>query len=193
MGLQEYLGIGSIVATILVGVVSWIVSANLTKKSLLQKKLSYEIRMFSIVSNQFLNKSNELEIYYKKELLPEPTLLAIDIINSGKSSIENPPIVVDAKGTTYIIPGYIEDVPPGYEDLWSLDRKDAETCSINLEHINPGQVVKARFFLDEFPKEVPVFKCPMKDVEIKEVNTEIKKVLLESAVSVVGGFLRNKL
>lgn len=183
MDLAEYLGLGAIIATVLVGIVSWILSAYLTKKTLKRKKINYEIKMFPIISKDFSSKSSDLKIYFKEELLPEPTLLAIDIINSGNVAIEVPPIEIEALGATYIIPGYIEDIPPGYEDIWKLEKTDAESCAIHLEHINPGQVVKARFFLDEFPKNPPVFKCPMKDLEIIEVDTEIKKVFLESLIS----------
>lgn len=183
MNLSEYLGLGSIIATVLVGIISWIISAYLTKKTLNKKKLNYEIKMFPIISKDFFSKSSDLKIYFKEELLPEPTLLAVDIINSGNVAIESPPIEIETMGATYIIPGYIEEIPPGYEDIWELERTDAESCSIHLEHINPGQVVKARFFLDELPKNPPVFKCPMKDLELKEVDTEIKTVFLESLMA----------
>jgi hypothetical protein len=183
LNLSEYLGLGSIIATVLVGIISWILSAYLTKKTLKRKKINYEIKMFPIISKDFFSKSSDLKIYFKDELLPEPTLLAVDIINSGNVAIENPPIEIEALGATYIIPGYIEDIPPGYEKIWELERTDAESCAIHLEHINPGQVVKARFFLDELPKFPPVFKSPMKDLEIREVDTEIKKVFLESLIS----------
>lgn len=170
MKVSDYIAIAGIVATIVVGIISWFVSAHLTKKSINKQSLNYEIKLYPIISKVFLSKSSDLRIYYKDDILPEPTLLAVDIVNTGNVAIENPPIEIEAHGATYIIPGYIEDIPPGYEDIWSIERSDAETCIIQLQHINPGQVVKARFFLDELPLKAPVFKCPMKDVEIREVT-----------------------
>lgn len=140
------MAIGGISATLIVGVISWFVSAHLTKKSQQKKMLTYEMKKYHIISSDFLKKSNDIKVFYKDNILPEPTLLSVDIINPGNISITDPPIEIEAKGATYIIPGYIEDIEPGYENLWSLVRTDAESCAIRLEHINPGQVVKARFF-----------------------------------------------
>ena len=117
MSFQEYLGVGSIVATLLVGIISWILSSYLTKKSLTKKKINYEMKLFSIISNNFLTRTSDLQIYFHEKLLTEPTLLAVDIINTGNVAIEHPPIEIEAVGATYIIPGYIENVPAGYEDL----------------------------------------------------------------------------
>ncbi|PIC80556.1 hypothetical protein CSV75_01830 [Sporosarcina sp. P18a] len=183
MEFQEYLGIGSILATIIVGVISWWVSSYVTKKSLKRQKLNYEIKLYPIISKGFLNKSDDLQIHYQEELLPDPTLLAVDIINSGNVAIENPPIEIKALGATYIIPGYIEEIPAGYEELWELTRTDAEACAVKLAHINPGQIVKARFFLNELPSNPPVFQCPMKDLELQEVNTEMKQIFMNSLLS----------
>ncbi|MEK4045917.1 hypothetical protein NSU18_19990 [Paenibacillus sp. FSL H8-0048] len=184
MQAPELIAIVSIFITVIIGVTSWFISAHLTRRSIRTQKLTYEIQIFPIISREFLkNTTSELRITYKDELLPEPTLLAVDIINTGNCSIENPPITIEAVGATYVIPGYIEDIPPGYEYLWELERTDAEECTIHLAHINPGQVVKARFFLDEFPKEKPLFKCPMKDLVIREVTTELKEVTVNSRIN----------
>lgn len=136
------------------------------------------MELFPILSQGLLK--DQLEITYKGEVLPEPTLLAVNIRNTGNVAIDNPPIEIEAIGTTYVIPGYIEDVPPGYENLWTLERSDAESCKIKLDHINPGQIVKARFFLDEIPDKKLLFKCPMRDLTIKEVDPKAKEKLLES-------------
>ena len=193
MQLQDFLAIGGIVATLIVGIISWFVSAYLTKKSQQKKILTYEMKKYHIISTDFLKKSNDIKVYYKDDILPEPTLLAVDIINSGNIAINNPPIEIDAVGATCIIPGYIEDIEPGYEDLWSLERTNAESCAIKLAHINPAQVVKARFFLDEFPTEMPIFKCPMENLKIRKVDTELKRVLLESVWQVALGILPFKI
>lgn len=184
MKLSDYLTIGSIAATIVIGILSWFVSAYITKKGLQKKRLSYEIKIHPIISKAFFNKTDDLKVYFKNELLPDPTLLSIDIMNTGNVAIERPPIEVEAVGATYVIPGYIEDIPLGYEELWTMERTDAEKCSIRLDHINPGQVVKARFFLDENPKELPLFKCPMKNLEIKKINTEMKELIMEDLTNI---------
>jgi len=180
MATQDYFSLISIIITILVGIISWIVSAFLTKKSIKQKKLAYEINYFPIISKDFISNASKLKIEYEGELLPEPTLLVVDVMNVGNEAIENPPIEIRAVGATYVIPGYLEDVPPGYEDIWKLERTDAESSAIKLKHINPKQVVKARFLLDEFPKEPPLFVCPMKNLEVRKLDRiDKKKLFLE--------------
>jgi hypothetical protein len=113
----------------------------------------------------------DLTIMFRNELLDEPVLLSVDIVNLGTRAIELPPIIVEAVGTTYVIPINIEDIPKGYEDLWTLERTDGDQCSIRVEHINPGQVLKARFFLDELPDAMPVFKCAMKDLKVVDLKS----------------------
>lgn len=129
--------------------------------------------------------SAALTIEFNGEQLVEPTLLSVDIVNLGNRAIENPPIIIEAVGATYVIPIYIEDVPPGYEDLWTLERTDAEQCAIRLEHINPDQVVKARFFLDEVPSQIPVFKCAMKDVSVTAMSSVKVGPIAEKLLEIV--------
>lgn len=180
MGTQEYLGIGAIVATVVIGIISWLVSAYLTKKNLKKQKIKYEIKLYPLISKKFITKPNDLEVYFQKELLEEPTLLAVDIINAGNVAIVNPPIEIETVGAMYLIPGYIEELPPGYENLWRLERRETEASKIFLDHINPGQTVKARFFLGKMPESSPVFKCAMADVEVQEVDTEINNIILNN-------------
>lgn len=164
---SDWIGISGAAATIIAALIAWIVSAWATKRSLAQQAIGYRMTLSPLLATDKVpGGSAALKIEFNGELLVEPTLLSVDIVNLGNRAIENPPIVIEAVGATYVIPIYIEDVPPGYEDLWSLERTDAEQCAVRLEHINPGQVVKARFFLDEIPKHMPVFKCPMKDVSV---------------------------
>lgn len=173
MEAEHYIGLGGVIATIFGVVVTWIVA----KRTQETKRLSYRITAEPLFKKQIDDPDGQLEITYRGELVPEPVLLAVDIVNTGNKEIENPPIEIEAVGATYIIPGYFESVPPGYEDLWTLDRTDAESCAIRVEHLNPGQVVKARFLLDEIPSELPVFKCPMAGVEIRPwEKTELSKI-----------------
>jgi len=95
--------------------------------------------------------------------------LEVDIINSGNVALLNPPIKIESKDTTYIIPAYLEDVPDGYDFHWNIEREDGETCLIKADHINPGQIVKARFLMDKMPPECPMFICAMPDLKIKRI------------------------
>lgn len=185
MELSDLMSVWNIVATVFVGLVTCIVTIYLTKKSMDTRRLTYEMKLTPLVPSDREGDFKKFKIYYNDELLVKPYLLSIDIINSGNVSIENPPIEIQALDATYIIPGYFEDVPPGYEGLWTSEREDAEICSINLKHINPGQVAKVRFYLDEEPKSDIVFKCPMKDLQLRRVNTELRESILKSTRAVL--------
>ncbi len=171
MSTEQKIALASLIASIFIGVISWIVSARIARKNFSAPKLHYRMSMSPLLSKSTPAVTSGLKIEYNGELLVEPMLLSLDIINAGDVAIENPPIEIEAVGATYVIPGYFEDVPPGYEKLWSIERTDAESCAVHLPHINPKQVAKVRFFLDENPIEEPLFKCPMKDLIVKRVGS----------------------
>ena len=176
---SDWIAIGIAAATIIFSVISWFASAWVTKNALSSQILGFRMNLSPLLElKRIPGGSASLKIEFNGIELPEPVLLSVDIMNIGNRAIEFPPILVEAIGATYIIPINIEDVPPGYEGIWTLERTDAETCAVHLQHINPGQVVKARFFLDEMPKGMPIFKCPMKDLKVTEVKSfEVGPVL----------------
>jgi hypothetical protein len=128
-------------------------------------------------------KSAGLKIEYKGEELPQPVLLTLEIFNLGNVAIIKPPIsIATVRGATYIIPVQIEDPPAGYEDLWDIRRSDADECEVIVDHINPGQVLKATFLMDEIPKQMPCFRCAQPDLLVKELRpSELAKVSLDIA------------
>lgn len=192
---SDWIGISGAAATIVAAVIAWIVSALATKRSLAQQAIGYRMTMSPLLATDKVpGGSAALKIEFNGEQLIEPTLLSVDIVNLGNRAIEKPPIIIEAMGATYVIPIYIENVPPGYEDLWTLERTDAEQCAIRLEHINPGQIVRARFFLDEAPTQMPVFKCAMKDVTVTAMTSvkvgPIAEALLEVIAPITYSTLR---
>jgi len=183
---SDWIAISGVAATLIAAAIAWLVSAWATKRSLAQQALGYRMTMSPLLAiDKVPGGSADLKIEFKGEQLVEPTLLSVDIVNLGNRAIENPPIIIEAVGATYVIPIYIEDVPPGYEDLWTLERTDAEQCAVRLEHINPQQVVKARFFLDEIPAQMPVFKCPMKDVSVTAMSSVKVGPLAETLLELI--------
>lgn len=170
---NDIIGIGGIIATLLVGIVTCLVTWKLTMKSIKQLKISYNIQVFPILSNSVTKNTDinldDLKIQYKDKELLNPCLLALEIVNIGNEAINEPPIKIRADEDIEIIPGYFEDIPAGYEDLWSFDKTNPNSCNILLKHINPKQVVKTRFFLDNLPQKKIIFECPMQNVQTQEV------------------------
>lgn len=170
---HDIIGMGGIIATLLVGIVTCLVTWKLTMKSIKQLKISYNIQVFPILSNSVTKNTDinldDLKIQYKDKELLNPCLLALEIINIGNEAINEPPIKIRADEDIEIIPGYFEDIPAGYEDLWSFDKTDPNSCNILLKHINPKQAVKTRFFLDNSPQKKIIFECPMQNVQTQEV------------------------
>lgn len=168
---KDFIGLGGIIATIVVGIFTCLVTWKLTMKTIKQLKLTYSIHISPILSNSFTKNKElsltDLQIKYKNKMLQNPCLLTLDIINIGNEAINNPPIKVKCNENIEIIPGYFEDVPHGYEKLWTINKHDSAGCTISLEHINPKQIVKARLFLDDFPKDKIIFECPMENIQLQ--------------------------
>ncbi len=170
----DIIGIGGIAVTLIVGIITCIVTWKLTMKSIKQKKLAYNIQVFPILSKSVANgeelQLEELKITYKNKELQNPCLLNVEIINTGNEAINNPPITIKSYEDIKILPGYLDDVPPGYKSLWRLEQDETSSCSIKIEHINPKQVVKARFVLDNLPNKKIEFECPMQNVQVFETS-----------------------
>lgn len=170
---NDIIGIGGIIATLLVGIITCLVTWKLTMKSIKQLKISYNVQVFPILSNSVTKNTeinlDDLKIQYKDKALSNPCLLALEIVNIGNEAINNPPIKIRADENIEIIPGYFEDIPSGYEELWNFNKIEPNSCNIQLNHINPKQVVKTRFFLDNLPQKKIIFECPMQNVQTQEV------------------------
>lgn len=170
--MTNIIGFGGIVATVLVGIVTCIVTWKLTRLSIKQKKLNYSSRILNILSssiNMQHNAFGDLKITLGDKNLNNPCLLFIEIENTGNEAIHNPPICIRVDDNTEIIPGYIQNIPVGYEDKWTLKKTGYNSCNIELEHINSKQTVKACFFLGDLTNKVS-FECPMPDIIIHEKN-----------------------
>lgn len=175
--MSNIIGIGGILATIIVGIITCIVTWKLTKLSIKQNKLTYSTKILNILSNSIQGKHSvfsNLTVTYGNKNLKNPCLLLLEIENTGNNAIVNPPIGVKVGNNTEIIPGYFQDIPSGYETKWKMQQTTSNSCSVALEHINPKQVVKACFFLDNPPENV-VFECPMKDITIQEKGDRINE------------------
>ena len=150
---DQWIAVAGVTTTLIGVIVTWIIA----KRTQSKRELSYRLSMDSLMPKKLSDPNEKLEIMYKGELLVEPVLLCVDITNTGNAPVENPPIEVEAVGTTYVIPGYFEGCPAGYEALWQIERMDAESCRIRLAHINPGQTAKVRLLMDELPSKPPIF------------------------------------
>jgi hypothetical protein len=181
---SDVIGIVGAASTIVVGVATWFISAYLAKRSMRTTELSYRMTVTPLLNKKLFKEMDKLEIKYKQDIIDELVLLEVDIINSGNSAIRKPPIKISSRDATYIIPAYIEDIPDGYDSLWEIIREDGETCLIQADHINPGQVIKAKFLMDVMPPQEPVFSCPVPDLKIKRISeltvSPIATTLLET-------------
>ena len=169
----DLIGVGGIIATIVVGIITCFVTWKVTMKTIEELKIAYSAKIFPILSNSVADLKVDLQIKYEDKQLPKPCLLTVDIINNGNKSIKNPPIKVRFEKDIEIIPCYIEDIPPGYQDLWHIE-KEAKSCCIQIDHINPKQIVKARFLLNNFPDEDLIFECATPDVSVQKISSVVE-------------------
>lgn len=166
---SDIIGIVGAVATVVVGGVSWFLSAYIAKKQMRNEELSYRMRITPLLNNKLFKDEDKLEITYKGDVIDRLVFFELDIVNSGNVAIKNPPIRITSLDATYIIPAYLEDVPTGYDSLWEIEREDGETCLIVADHINPGQTIKARFLMDNMPPGEPAFSCAVPDLRIRRI------------------------
>ncbi|MCA2013768.1 hypothetical protein LCM17_19915 [Cereibacter sphaeroides] len=181
MGYAEYIALAGVVATLVGVLVTW----TLAKKQFETKKLTYSYDIERLVKNDDPDLSMDLKVLYRDEELPEPTLMTLEITNTGRSAVENTEIVVQLPGSTYLIPGHFVDLPAGYSQLWDIERTDAEECTVKLAHINPRQTAKVRFLMDEMPQGEPQLSCPMPNVEFNKASAATMGIVAEIIVSAV--------
>ena len=117
---SDIIAIAGVVVTLVVGIVSWFVSAALARRSMKLMELQYRLRMIPLLDKSRFREINQITMSYKGDVIDELVLLELDIINSGNVSIENPPIKITSRDATYIIPAYIDDIPSGYDNFWGL-------------------------------------------------------------------------
>jgi hypothetical protein len=165
---SDFLTITSIVVALIVGIGTWVISWLIFRAQTVRKRISYFMRMIPIVSHEFSGERGELEIRYNGEEIDRLVLLELDLKNTGNAAIIDPPIKISNEGGVYLIPGYFEDIPAGYAHLWSIEREDGEDSLIHLAHLNPGQVAKVRFVMDNLPSRLPELSCPMPDLHLKQ-------------------------
>ena len=177
----EYIAIAGVFATVLGALVTW----QVMKRQFASKRLSYTYTMEPIVRSDDPDLARDLKVFYQGEELPQPTLLSLEITNTGHAAIENAEVVVQLPGATYLIPGYFVDIPAGYLMLWDIERTDAEECTIKFKHINPKQVARVRLLMDEMPKGEPRISCPMPNVECTKASIATLGIVAEVIVQVV--------
>lgn len=175
---SNIIGIGGIIATLIAAAITCFVTWILTMKNMNQLKLAYRYQIFPILSTSVAQNTKinltDWQIKYRNKLLTNPCLLTIDILNMGNTSIIHPPIKIETNNNINIIPGYFEETPIGYENLWKFEETDSiNSYALSLDHINPRQIVKARFFLDNFPENKISFECPMPNIHIQEISSSL--------------------
>lgn len=125
-GTNNIIGIGGILATIFVGIITCVVTWKLTMRSIKQQQLTYSLKVLNILSNSIKVQENALSnltITHGTNKLNNPYLLLLEIENTGNEAIINPPICIRSKNDAEIIPGYFQNIPPGYEENGTCKKK----------------------------------------------------------------------
>ena len=173
LGPTEYIAIASVIATLVGALATWLVM----KRQFQSKRLVYSVGVEPILRRTDPELIFDLKVVFKGEEIPRPTLFNLDIANTGLTAIENAKIIVRLPGTTYLVPGYFLELPPGYGDLWKIEATDAEECAVHLKHINPKQIARVRLLMDETPTAVPQVSCPMPNVQfIRAGDTDMNRL-----------------
>jgi len=177
----EYIAISAVGATLLSILITWLIM----KRQFASKKLSYSYSIEPIVKNSDPDLARDIKVLYQGEELPDPTLMSLEICNTGYTAIENAEVSVELPDSTYLIPGHFVDIPAGYSSLWDIERTDAEECTIFFKHINPGQKASILLLMDGSPTGLPRISCPMPNVEFNQANLVKLGIISELVVQIV--------
>lgn len=169
---ENLIAITGIIVTAILGIISSVISWKLGSRSIKQTKISYKMDIFDLLS--YTDRSDNdmlrnLKITYGEQELTNPSLLVLKLENVGNASVSHPPISVRCKHNScaQIFAGAIKDIPPGYENLWTIHDVSPKKCDVQLEHFNPRQTVRAVFLLDNCSDEREIeLICPMPDLII---------------------------
>lgn len=168
--MENIIGIGGILATIIVGILSCVVTWIVAKKTIEKRKLNYSISIYPILN--LFDRTHELKVIYKGEELRNPCLIGIDIKNVGNKSVEKPPVEIFCE-KSLLIPAYMEDVPCGYEEKWKADAVSKSKVKLNIDYINPKQVLRLRLYADLAKRDKPQIICPAQDLEFVNIEEEL--------------------
>lgn len=158
---SDYIAIAGIVATLLGVLITWMVM----KKQYASKKLSYLYDIEPIIISNKLDLP-EIKVTYQGQELSHPMLLNLNLVNTGLSAIEDAEVIIRVKNATYFLPGYLAEIPAGYDAHWSVDSTALGICKIKFKHINPKQTAKVRVLIsEEITSEDIEISCPMANVE----------------------------
>ena len=168
--MENIIGIGGILATIVVGILSCIVTWIVAKKTIEKKKLNYSISIYPILN--LSDCTHELKVIYKGEELRNPCLVHLDIKNTGNKSVENPPVEIFCE-KSLLLPAYMEDVPCGYEEKWKAESVSRSKVKLNIDYINPKQVLRLSLYADLMKGDNPQVICPTRDLEFINIEEEL--------------------
>lgn len=168
--MDNIIGIGGILATIVGSILSCVVTWIVAKKTIEKRKLNYSISIYPILN--LSDCTHELKVIYKGEELRNPCLIRIDIKNVGNKSVENPPVEIFCE-KSLLIPAYMEEVPCGYEEKWRAESVSKSRVKLNIDYINPKQVLRLRLYADLMNQDNPQIICPAQELEFVNVEEEL--------------------
>ena len=174
--MQDIIGIGGIIATIVVGIITCIVTWIVAKKSQKIMKLSWNAKSSKVLNTRPQLGKEKMQLLFDGNPIDNPNILQIRIKNTGNSSITMPIIKIRLSSGERLIPFGFMNIPYGYEEKWKYEVAGEKECEIVLEHINPKQEFTAVFFVDAEKFEIEA-SCPMKDITVKESEFLSEKIL----------------
>lgn len=169
--MENLIGIGGILATIIVGIITCVVTWIVAKRSQKVMKLSWSAEITKVLNINPEIDRGKIQLLHDGIEIKNPHMIQIKIKNVGNTAIAFPVIMIKIDHSDKIIPSGFNDIPYGYEDKWKLWIISDKECKIELEHINPKQEFSIILFADGNDPKLTV-SCPMKDISIKEIESD---------------------
>lgn len=169
--MENIIGIGGILATIIVGIITCMVTWIVAKRSQKIMKFSWSAEITKVLNINPEVDRGKIQLLHDGIEIKNPHMIQMKIKNVGNASIAFPVLMIKVDNSDKIIPLGFNDIPYGYENKWKLRVISNKECKIELEHINPKQEFSIILFADGNEPKITV-SCPMKDIALKEVKND---------------------
>lgn len=135
--MQEIIGIGESVSTIVGAVISGIITWFVTQRSQKSKKLYWYKKTSTLLDTNNVVGPRNMQLLVDGNAMNTPHLLQVKVKHVGNEAISDVKMHVGIRGGEQLISSGFEKVPYGYEDKWKLEVTNEKDCTVHLEHINP--------------------------------------------------------
>ena len=125
----------------------WLRKAN-------RKRLVYQVRCAPVAKRTTLKKELQ-DLGLAEHVTPDSAVAELVLTNKTGETVHSLNGKFLVKDAVFVTPGWMPNVPNGFEQVWEITQGQDRLVLVELEYINPNQAFTARFLLDKMPPTNP--------------------------------------